>query len=548
MVTTPHPGDLATRVDFAIVTALQVERDAVRDRLNEYQVVQEPGDPYTYYLGRIDIPGSQDAYRIVLVMLLDPGNVEAAIGATHVVQRWHPQYVFMVGIAGGIANAGVALGDVVVARIVHYYEPGKVTPEGEQRRPDQYFSDLLLWGRALSYEAAEWKDEVLVAPPTGKRAFIPRAHFGPIASGELVIADAAALDALRRESPKLLAVAMEGAGVARAVAAASSRFLEVRGISDLANRKKDDRWHGYAANAAAAFVIGFLRSEPVAPLVKQSETRQGSAPASPPLVILRAQSLRVIRPDEVLTALPDELQQRDHRTVSLDFVDLSSQTKLVDPEAGVARMLNIEGDFLSALDQRERAELVFHGLVAIPLAFLAGYLVSDRQPVRLMDYHPDTGTWAWPEDAEPIPLLTVSGLPEARTTDRGEVVIRISVTFEVTPDATEPVVPSPLVSIGLAVPGPQRNLVRSESQVHDYGRVFRAALDQIVRLAPRASRVHVFYSGPVSLAFHLGQQVSENIHPPVTVWNFSRGYDWGIDLEAVAAGEGAVVWAKDHAS
>ncbi|MGH2532378.1 MAG: SAVED domain-containing protein [Thermomicrobiales bacterium] len=528
-------------VDFAVVTALPIERDAMRDRLDVYQVIQEPDDPYTYYVGSINIPNSVDAYSVVVVMLLDPGNVEAGIGATRVIQRWQPQHVLMVGIAGGIAKAGVQRGDVVVARNVYYYEPGKRVEGGEQRRPDQYFSDFLLWGRALSYEAADWKDEVQVTPPTRKQGFVPKARFGPIASGEQVIADAASLDALRQESPKLLAVAMEGAGVARAVAATASRFMEIRGISDLADKKKDDRWHGYAANTAAAFVTGFLRSSPVVPLEHQARLRATQTETTaPPLVILRAQSLRPIRPDELLPALPEPLQARDHTTVALDFTDLSNQTRIEDPPSAVARLLDPEGGLIASLAQQE-GEFIFHGLVAIPLAFTAGYLVADRRPVQFFDYHPDQDSWVWPEDTDPPPL-TVSGLPQQRQTDAGDVVVRISVTLPVTSDTTEPVVPAPLAAIDLSVPAPQRNLVRREAQVRDYGRVFRGVLDDIVRFLPRSDRIHVFYSGPVSLAFHLGQQVSENIHPPVTVWNYSRGYDWAIDLEAVSRGEGGVVW------
>lgn len=529
-------------VDFAIVTALHVERNAVRDRLNGYDIIQDPGDVYTYYLGTIEIPGSQDAYRVVVVQLLDPGNVEAGIAAARLIQRWRPRNVLMVGIAGGVATAGVRLGDVVVARNVHYYEPAKDTPAGEQLRSDEYFSSLLLWDRARSYEAADWKDEVRVEAPTEHQGFVPRALFGTIASGERVIADQAVLDALRQRSPKLMAVAMEGAGIARAVAGTDSRFLEVRGISDLADQQKDDRWHDYAANGAAAFVVGFLRSRPVPSLQEEEQLRADAhgGTSGPPLIILRAQSLRPIRPDELLTALPAELQIRDHVTIPLDFTALSSQTKVTNPEAALARMLGEQNGLIAALAEQE-GELVFHGLIAIPLAFLAGYVVADRQPVRLFDYHPDLETWSWPEDLDVAPPLQVTGFPAARTATVGAVVVRVSITFQVTAEATAVVVPDPVAAIDLIVPEPRRNLIRSEAQTREYGRVFRQALDQIVRLLPNTTQVHVFYSGPVSLAFRMGQQVSENIHPPVTVWNHGRGYDWGFDLGGVSRGDGGIV-------
>ncbi len=151
--------------------------------------------------------------------------------------------------------------------------------------------------------------------------------------------------------------------------------------------------HGYAADAAAAFAVGFLRSRPVVPLEYQARQSATGQTTQAPIVILRAQSLRSIRPDELLSALPAPLQARDHATVSLDFTDLSSQTRILDPAAAMTRLLDPEGGLLSALTRHE-GELIFHGLVAIPLAFAAGNLIADRRPVRLFDYHPDRGSWA----------------------------------------------------------------------------------------------------------------------------------------------------------
>ena len=78
----------------------------------------------------------------------------------------------------------------------------------------------------------------------------PAVHFGPIASGGLVVADDKTMSELLEGCPKLLAVAMEGAGVGRAAMLDKDRprFLEVRGICDYADSKKNDGWHEFAAN------------------------------------------------------------------------------------------------------------------------------------------------------------------------------------------------------------------------------------------------------------------------------------------------------------
>ena len=72
------------------------------------------------------------------------------------------------------------------------------------------------------------------------------------------------LNALLRENNRITAIATEGAGVARSVEHQDSvlRLLEVRWISYYADHKKNDDWQLYSANAADAFVIGFLRPGP----------------------------------------------------------------------------------------------------------------------------------------------------------------------------------------------------------------------------------------------------------------------------------------------
>lgn len=159
-------------IDFAILTALPVERDAVLKRVRNLQRIAEPGDPFVYYLGEMEIAGSAETYRVVVASFLEAGNVEAAAETTALLHRWHPRFVLMVGIAGGFTEKGVARGDVLVANFVHCYERGKVKAAGEERRPQQFRPDRLLWAKAKTYEAADWKGEVGAALPAGFESYI----------------------------------------------------------------------------------------------------------------------------------------------------------------------------------------------------------------------------------------------------------------------------------------------------------------------------------------------------------------------------------------
>lgn len=540
-------GEKKGPIDFAIITALKLERDAVLQRLDEgYEQIQEDEEPLTYYYGHTTIPSSGERYSVVLVMLLKIGNDEAAVATTRLIRRWQPQHVLMVGIAGGVPGK-VELGDVVVADSIYYYELAKLTPGGVQRRPEDFVTSRLLFGRAQAYEASEWKGDIGVerlgasAPETP----FPEARFGVIAAGEKIIADKKTMPKLLKSNPRVIAVAMEGAGLARAALNQNlpPAFLEVRGICDFANEHKNDDWQPYAANAAAAFTIGLLRSRPISPL--EAKPQEGK---TAPLIVMRALSLRPIAPDELLAAVGNDFKGRDVETVSLDFTDVVLGDALTDPEEAARRLINPQGVLFGALARRGDAEMVFHGLVHIPVAVLAGYLVTDRQRVRMFDFHPNVGigSWVWPEgDDAQFPPLEVRGLPKRKVNRPGDVVVRVSVSYEINTPQTRLNVPDAILEIDISVPKPVRGIVRSEEQTRAYGREFRRVIDQVAQQLRYCRRLHLFYAGPVSLAFHLGQQISANIHPRVTVWNFRRGrYEWGIDLSAAAAaaGERSVVY------
>jgi nucleoside phosphorylase len=526
-------------IDFALVTALQIERDAVRCRLDHHEIIQDDSDPHSYYYGHLDIPGTGERYSVVAVMCLGMGNDEAVATTMRVIQRWQPENIIMVGIAGGVTGK-VALGDVVVAELCHYYEFGKRTPNGERRRPQQFISHRILLGRAQAYEAPSWREDIRVERPSGGTGTQqPQVHFGAIASGEKVIADEKTLNSLLRENDKILAVAMEGAGVARAVAHQdpTPRFLEIRGVSDFADHTKKDDWQLYAADAAAAFTVGLLRSRPIRPSAKDKFRTQTETP----VLVICAKSLRPIAEREVLKAFGGRFQGRKIETVALDFTDLvTPDDTLIDPEVAAQRIADPQGKLFAALARFSESELVFHGLAHIPLVVLAGHLITDRQHVQLFDFH--SNTWAWPETSDQSPPLNVHGLPTKRLRSTRDVVVRFSASYMVTGRQIRAIVSNPAVEVDLTVPEPERGVVRSEEQVRKYGKEFRHVIDLIARQVPACRCVHLFYAGPVALAFHLGQQISATIHPPVIVWNFRRGnYEWGIDLSAAVRGDGCIV-------
>lgn len=528
------------RIDIAIITALKVEREAVVARLDDVEKLQFPDEPLTFYSGSLALLGAE-MYRIVVVQSHDMGNNDAGIATTRTIQRFQPHSVLMVGIAGGVAGKA-NLGDVVVSQYAHYYEFAKLKKEGRENRPQQWPSDILLFARAQHYDESDWRGDIGEdCPDAESPEFQPDVRFGPIACGDKVVESVEELAAIRRQCPKMVAVAMEGWGVAKAVGAngPAIRYLEIRAVSDQAVPGKNDDWHVYAANAAAAFAVGLLKTSPVRAV--EAADREEASQADRPTLVMTAQSLRRISNTEVVPALPTDFRNGQLDFVNLDFTDLVDNKQLADPNEAARRITASDGDFLRTLAAHPCHQLAFHGLCSIPPVVLAGHVVSDRQSVKLFDFHPEAGDWNWPDGGEDYPPLTLEQQPSRRVLKFGDVIVRVSVSYPVSADEVERLDFPTVARFHLVVPSPVRGVVRSEEQTFAYGRQFRELLDSLKTRVPNAERVHLFYAGPMALAFNIGQQVSENIHPPVVVWNYSRGYDWAIDLTKAITGKACIL-------
>ncbi|WP_203993998.1 5'-methylthioadenosine/S-adenosylhomocysteine nucleosidase [Virgisporangium aurantiacum] len=219
--------------------------------------------------GRRILTAEVAGLRVAVESLHGMGNVSAASAASTLMVAWRANYLILVGITGGFESAGVRPGDIVVPDQVVGYESGKLTTEGPRRRPEVYRPDFDLLTAARAVDADEWVTTIRTAPP--EPGLPPRIRFGTVLSGEKVIADAESAADLRQSWPKAVAIEMESYGSALAMYRHGGRFLMVKGVSDLADANKDDRWRAYAAEGAAQFTRAVLRRIPVCEQLREAD-------------------------------------------------------------------------------------------------------------------------------------------------------------------------------------------------------------------------------------------------------------------------------------
>ena len=264
------PAESHMQMDFVIVVALEEERDALLAHLPG----AHPADPSSedvrfFYVAEVPAyPANHAAppYRVAILTLLNMGRIEAATATGDAIRRCKPHNILLVGIAGGVAYNGVALGDVLVSDQVVDYELQKITAAGPSIRYSVHRADPRMLGAAQNVRPDMWQDAVLVPRPV---IGVPHRFIGPVATGDKVVAAEELLAALRADWPKLIGVEMEAGGAASAAYQAATRpgFLMVRGVSDLADSAKDDAtvlsWRRYACDVAAAYILALLGSGPL---------------------------------------------------------------------------------------------------------------------------------------------------------------------------------------------------------------------------------------------------------------------------------------------
>lgn len=268
-------------VDILIITPLREEREAVLRRLpDSHRLPPTDHDIQVYHEAQLPVTfsnGVSGTYRVIVTSPAGLGRTRAATLTADALKRWHPRYVLLVGIAGGatdpqdqptggVSANRVRIGDVLIAEAIVDYSIQKHTAEHIDIRWQPFNVDERLLSAAHNLEDHEWLPLVSEQRPQDGT---PKVCFGPIASGDRVIAYHAGLNALRDVWSKLVGVEMEAGGVALSASQSTERtgFFMVRGVSDLADAHKNSAevvaWRAYACDIAAAYAIGLLKSGPI---------------------------------------------------------------------------------------------------------------------------------------------------------------------------------------------------------------------------------------------------------------------------------------------
>jgi len=258
----------SNNADIGIITIVSQETRAVLKHMSVDPKDDIIRDGRSFYEGWAE-SAMNKTHKIALTQLLEAGNRSVIPAYNSIIKNYSPKLVVIVGIAGSISQ-DLELCDVVIANQVIYYENRKETPNKTNRRGDIFKLEAKL-KQFVNKLFVIYDDPAIIdaSEDSSKETF--KIVQGPIGSGEAVIADSASeiKDWLVNVNSKTMALEMEAGGFLQAYYEdgltenqPSLGVLVIRGISDHADVKKDDKWRKPASENAVRCLSEILKIIP----------------------------------------------------------------------------------------------------------------------------------------------------------------------------------------------------------------------------------------------------------------------------------------------
>lgn len=286
------------RIRIGIITALPLEAAAVAAVLGENGVtlpIEARKTQVTYSVHVFRSTLDDREIEVVVALANQMGNNAAAVTAASLLMDFERiDDLLVVGIAGGMPTPAIPqqharLGDIVVGLSgVIQYDFKKVEVDKSELRkgppaPSGFLTSAIQqirmeeerghhpWEQFLDPGVMRPRSDVLrdhldqsspakrIRHPRqdARRKGLPMVHYGLIGSANVLLKDPVERDILAREH-KIIAVEMEGSGIADAAWNFARGYVIVRAVCDYCDMHKNNKWQRYAASTAAAYARAII--------------------------------------------------------------------------------------------------------------------------------------------------------------------------------------------------------------------------------------------------------------------------------------------------
>lgn len=257
--------------DVGIICALQEEFDQMLIAFGEdkWNSLRYADLPYQFKTCIINT-ASMSNLRVIAACAGGAGMVPTSVLSTIMYNTFHVNQLFMTGFTGGMMNNDISLGDILISRAVQNYPAGKVvdTHNGDikllkemQQIPVNaqlinMISDFLADLDVISKLNARIIRQNL---QVNERDYY-KVQCAPTVCVPFVLSSTLVQEELQKDNRKNLGIDMEGFALYFCAHQLSKQALWIKGVSDMANKEKDDKYHKTCAYGSAFLLQQFLKA------------------------------------------------------------------------------------------------------------------------------------------------------------------------------------------------------------------------------------------------------------------------------------------------
>jgi len=221
--------------------------------------------------------------------------------------------------------------------------------------------------------------------------------------------------------------------------------------------------------------------------------------------------------------------------IEIDQTMIYKNGNLEYPEASLFHQNDILSKIKALTDNNNDFEIAYFGLAHIPVIWDLGSSIADKFRIDYYEYDRHSNNWKkLIMSSKSTENLFISDTVIKDSTSK-DVIIKFEISYEIEIADILQVVANhknftsiKLNSIGL-------DKIIDLNQIDTLTKFFRKEIDNLIKDS-KIENIHIFYSGPVSLALSLSRKISKRTDPNFIVYNYTRNtvpkYKWAVKISS----------------
>ncbi len=245
------------------------------------------------------------------------------------------------------------------------------------------------------------------------------------------------------------------------------------------------------------------------------------------IIMILHEGFTKIDPQKCIDAMPETWQRLHKETITVSYSEkivLGDSQDLDFSQYALEHKRIYSEKILSVVEANKNFQIVYFGLVPIPLGIDFGHLFYNYDKIEIYQFHNQKKEWyqtLTDQDIAKENQLVDPILPSIDQKGITNALVRLSISHKVNPEETTEVIPN-AAEIDFGFLSPKEAIINSKEQLVEIGEGVKTILDELSNNRSGLEVIHLFASIPCGVAFLIGTKISPNIHPYIQTYQYKN--------------------------